>query len=136
MSELLIADKDLVTRKQVADLMIDAGYDVTVTNSAWNVVRGVLKKSVQVVLLGRELTEFDSVRLVPLLKKCNNNLMIIFVADDAPLPLIRKVRQEGIFFHALRPEEPEQKKELIQAVQCAVARLAKAEKSAGDAIVG
>ncbi len=135
MSGLLIADKDLVTRKQVADLLIDAGYDVTVTNSAWNAVHGVLKKNAEIVLLGWELTEFDVVRLVPLLKKCNSDLMIILVADDAPLPLIRKVRQEGIFFHALRPQEPEEKKELIQAVQCAMACLAKAKKSAKDGII-
>ena len=34
MPGLLIADEDLLTRKRMADLFINAGYQVTVTNSA------------------------------------------------------------------------------------------------------
>jgi len=33
MLELLIADKDMETRRQMANLLIEAGYDVMVTNS-------------------------------------------------------------------------------------------------------
>ena len=123
---LLIADKDIGTRKQIADLLIEAGYDVMVTDSALKAIYGVLKKTAQVVLLGLELNELNSGNLVPLLKKCNSDLMIILVADDAPLPLIRKVRKEGIFYHALRPAEPEDKEEIMQAVKYAMASLSKA----------
>ncbi len=123
MAVLLVADKDVATRKRIADLLIDAGYDVMVTDSALKAIYGAVNKTAQVVLLGLELNEFNSVQLVPLLKKCNSNLMIILVADDAPLPLIRKVRQAGIFYHALRPSEPEDMEEIIQAVKCAVASL-------------
>jgi FixJ family two-component response regulator len=122
---LLVADKDVETRKQMADLLIEAGYDVTVTNSAAKAIHGVLKKTAHVLLLGTELDEFTSAELVPLLKKCNRNLMIILVADDTPLPLMRKVRKAGIFYHALRPIEPEGKEEIRQVVKCAIASLSK-----------
>ena len=125
MTGLLIADKDMETRKQMADLLIDAGYDVTVTNSAARAIDNVLKRTAQVLLIGMEVDEFNSAELVPLLKKCNRNLMIILVSDDAPLPLIRKVRKEGIFYHALRPAEPESREELRLAVKCAIDNLAK-----------
>ncbi len=129
---LLIADKDVEARKQMADLLIEAGYDVMVTNSAAITIHGVLKKTAKVLLLGTELDEFTSAELVPLLKKCNRNLMIILVADDTPLPLMRKVRKEGIFYHALRPVEPEGKEEIRQVVKCAIESLSKmpAEKMA------
>ncbi|RLB65713.1 MAG: response regulator, partial [Deltaproteobacteria bacterium] len=45
MSELLIADEDLMSRKQMADLFTDAGYQVTVTDSAAGVLYGILKKT-------------------------------------------------------------------------------------------
>lgn len=122
---LLIADKDVKTRKQMADILIEAGYDVTVTDSAAKAIQVVLNKSTQILLLGRELDEFTSAELVPLLKRCNRNLMIILVADDTPLPLIRKIRREGIFFHALKPEEPKDKEELRQVVKCAIESLSK-----------
>jgi FixJ family two-component response regulator len=124
---LLIADKDVATRKQMANLLIAAGYDVTVTDSAANAINGVLKKTARVVLLGTELDELTSAEMVPLLKQCNRKLMIILIADDAPLPLIRKVRKEGIFYHALRPAEPEDEEEIRQVVKCAMESLTRAD---------
>ncbi len=125
MQDLLIADKDGETRKQMADLFIDAGYNVTATSSAVKALVAVLKRTAQVLLLGREVGKFSSVELVPLLKKCNHNLMIILVADDMPLPLIRKVRAEGIFYHTLRPVDPEGQEEIRQVVKCAIDKLAR-----------
>ncbi len=124
---LLIADKDMTTRKQMAKLLIEAGYDVTVTDSAAKAINGVLKKTARVVLLGTELDELTSAEMVPLLKQCNRKLMIILIADDAPLPLIRKVRKEGIFYHALRPAEPEDEEEIRQVVKCAMESLTRAD---------
>jgi len=120
---LLIADKDAASRKRMAELLIEAGYDVIVTDSAANAIENVLKKTAQVMLLGTELDEFTPADLVPLLKQCNRKLMIILVADDAPLPLMRKVRKEGIFYHALRPAEPEDEEEIRQAVKSAMLNL-------------
>lgn len=120
MLRLLVADKNLESRKEMADILIEAGYDVMVTNSAAKAIHDVLCKSAQVLLLGTELDEFTSAELVPLLKKCNRHLAIILVADDTPLPLMRKVRKEGIFYHALRPLESEGKEEIRQAVKCAI----------------
>ncbi len=125
MHDLLIADKDIETRKQMADLLIDAGYNVMVTSSAVRAIVNVLKRTTQVLLLGREVGKFSSAELVPLLKKCNRNLMIILVADDIPLHLIRKVRKEGIFYHTLRPVEPEGQEEIRQVVKCAIEKLAR-----------
>ncbi len=125
MLELLIADKDRGTRRRMANLLIEAVYDVTVTNSAMKTIEGVRKKRAQVVLLGSELGEFTFVELVPLLKRCNRKLTIVLIADDTPLSLIRKVREEGIFYHALRPAEPEDEEEIRQVVKCAVENLAR-----------
>jgi DNA-binding NtrC family response regulator len=124
---LLIADKDVATRKQMANLLIEAGYDVTVTDSAAKAINGVLKKTARVVLLGTELDELTSAEMVPLLKQCNRKLMIILIADDAPLHLIRKMRKEGIFYHALRPAEPEDEEEIRQVVKCAMESLTRAD---------
>jgi DNA-binding NtrC family response regulator len=126
MNGLLVADKNVETRKQMASLLIKAGYDVMVTDSAVKAIDGVLKKTTQVVLLGTALNDLTSAELIPLLKHCNPNLMIILIADDAPLPMIRKARTEGIFYHALRPAEPEGEEEIRQVVKCALENLNRA----------
>jgi DNA-binding NtrC family response regulator len=116
---LLIADQDLDCRKQMAELFIEAGYNVIVTNSAANALDGILKKTAQVVLLGSEFDELTAADLIPLLKKCNRHLTIILVTADTSLPLIRKLRSEGIFYHALKPVNGEDKEEIRQVVKCA-----------------
>jgi DNA-binding NtrC family response regulator len=116
---LLIAEEDMNSRKQMADLFIEAGYTVTVTNSAATVLHGILKKTAQVVLLSNNFDELTATDLIPLLKKCNRNLTIILIAEDLSLPMIRKLRAEGIFYHALKPVKPEDREEIRQAVQCA-----------------
>jgi DNA-binding NtrC family response regulator len=116
---LLIADKDMDSRKQMADLLIDAGYNVTVTNSAADALYGILKKTAQVVLLSGEFDDLTAVDLIPLMKKCNRDLTIILVSDEVTLQQIRRVRREGIFYHALKPVKMEDREEIRQAVRCA-----------------
>ncbi|MBE0599249.1 MAG: response regulator [Desulfuromonadales bacterium] len=121
---LLIADENVDSRKQMADLFIEAGYNVIVTNSAANALYGILKKTAQVVVLGGQFDEMTALDLIPLLKKCNRNLSIILVSDNLPLSILRKLRKEGIFYHALKPVRPEDRDEIRQVVQCAFRSLA------------
>ncbi len=123
MMGILIADQDLDSRRQMAEMFIEAGYNVIVTTSAADALHGILKKTAQVVLLGSEFDELAAADLIPLLKKCNRNLTIIFVSADASLPVIRKLRTEGIFYHALKPVNREDREEIRQAVRCAFENL-------------
>jgi DNA-binding NtrC family response regulator len=116
---LLIADEDLATRKQMAELFSGAGYEVTAPASLAGALAGILKKTVKVVLLSTRFDEVLATELIPLLKQCNRDLSIILVAGELPLALLRKARHEGIFYHALKPVQPGDEEELRQAVKCA-----------------
>lgn len=116
MQGLLVAEQDMDSRKQLADLLIEAGYNVMVTNSAANTLDRILKKAAQIVILGETFDELNAGDLVPLLKKCNRDVTIILVSDEIPLPAMRRVRREGIFYHALKQDRDE----ICQAVKCAV----------------
>ena len=116
---ILIADDDLTTRKQMAEQFMRDGYQVTVTNSVAGAIYGAVKKTAQVVLLSKHFDELAATELIPILKTCNRHLKIILVASELPLALIRKARDEGIFYHALKTGQPEDEEELRQAVRCA-----------------
>lgn len=119
MQGLLIVDEDLASRKLMADMFIESGYNVTVTNSVANALHGILKKTVQVVLLGNSFDEVGAAELIPLLKQCNQKLSIILVAADSTLLRLKKLRTDGIFYHALKPVDAEDREEIRQAVACA-----------------
>jgi DNA-binding NtrC family response regulator len=115
----MIAEQDRNCRTMMAELMSEEGYSVTVTNSAADALNGVLKNSAQVILLGNDFDDLAAAELIPLLKQCNRNLTIILVSNEESQPTIRKIRNEGIFYHALKPAKPEDTEEIRQAVKCA-----------------
>jgi DNA-binding NtrC family response regulator len=119
MQGLLIVDEDMDCRKQMASMFIEFGYNVIVTNTVESALSGILKKTAQVVLLGTKFDELTAAELIPLLKQCNRKLTIILIAAHTSLPLIRKLRSEGIFYHALKPVNAQDREEIRQAVQCA-----------------
>ena len=102
--EILVADSDSTVRNQMAESFRAAGYDVETTDSTAQVFCTVLEKQIPVVLLGsgcdKKIAMAD---LVPMLKKCNKGVTIILVSDEESLPTMQTVRQEGIFYHALKP---------------------------------
>ncbi|MDD2500423.1 Response regulator receiver domain-containing protein [Trichlorobacter thiogenes] len=120
MNRILIAEEHPESRKVMADLCMEAGYNVTVTTTAAAVLQGILKKTAQVILLGSSFDELAATDLIPLFKKCCRNLTIILVSNEASLPVIRKMRNEGIFYHLLRPVLPEDREELKQVINCAL----------------
>lgn len=116
---LLIVDEDVTTRKQMAEMFSDAGYQVSAPSSVADALVGILKKTAKVVLLSTRFDQLLATELIPLLKQCNRDLTIILVASELPLALLRRARSEGIFYHALKPAQPGDEEELCQAVKCA-----------------
>jgi len=121
--EILIVDEDQDCRKQMAEMFTEAGYSVTVTDSVASALYGVLKKTAQVVVLGSNFDELAAADIIPLMKQCNPKLPIILITADTSIGLLRKLRCEGIFYHALRPVDAQGREEIRQAVHCAFENL-------------
>jgi len=119
MDVLLVADGDQQNRDRIAGLFDETEYQVVARDSVDAVMRDVLRKDAKVVILGSVFDSVPAGDLIPILKSCNPNLTIILITREVPLPLMRKLRREGIFYHALMPVEAEDQDELVQAVQCA-----------------
>jgi FixJ family two-component response regulator len=118
--EIILADTDNEIRGEMADIFRRNGYQVETTDSATHVVCTVLEKRVPVVLLGGDFDKKIALNeMVRLLKNCNRHLTIILVSNEESLPRIRSVRQQGIFYHALKPNNREQVEEICQAIECA-----------------
>ncbi|MDA8415284.1 MAG: hypothetical protein M0023_16035 [Desulfobacteraceae bacterium] len=116
---ILVADKDTAFLKEVADHFTGAGYHVETTNSAVRVLSNILNKQAPVVLLGSDFDKkINLIELVRLLKKCNRHLAVILVSDEASLPIVKRIRKEGIFYYAMRSITPEETDGLNHVVKC------------------
>lgn len=119
MEVVLIADEDEQNRDQITELFGETDYQVMAADSVDVVMRDVLRKDAKVILLGSVFDNIPAGELIPILKRCNRNLTIILISNEVSLPLMRKLRREGIFYHALKPVEANDRDELLQAVKCA-----------------
>ena len=119
MQHLLIADRDEETRRRIAGFFSGSEYRVIEADSVDVVLRDVLKRKVRVILLGSEFDGLSAMEMIPLLKRCNQNLSIILISNEESPSLIRRFRQEGIFYHALKPVNGDDREEIRQVVYCA-----------------
>jgi len=117
---IIIADRDGQYCKELAEYFEEAGYAVETTDSAVHVLCSILEKQTPVLLLGSDFDKkVSSADLVHLLKKCNRNLHVIMISENMPLAQARRVRREGIFYHALKPASAGDTEEIGLAVACA-----------------
>jgi DNA-binding NtrC family response regulator len=116
MKGLLIANRDQRARERLSAMFAPDEYRVATADSVANALEGIINKEIQVVVIDGDCHEGNVVRLVPLLKKCNRNLAIILVSEEMPLNLVRRIRQEGIFYHALKSASQENESEIYEAV--------------------
>lgn len=119
MKGLLIAHNDRTERERLASIFSKDGYQVSTMESVVEGLGAILDKTVQVIILAGDYDEQQIAKLVPLLKKCNRHLSIILVSEQTSIELLRRIRKEGIFYHALSTAEELEQQELHQAVDCA-----------------
>jgi len=119
--KILIAAKDMAARKQMAEFFENSHFEVETTASAAYAIAKIVQKHEPIVILGDSFEEkIAAVDVIALMRKCNKDLRIILVSDDSSLETLRRIREDGIFFHALKPHSQEDNEELRSAVECAV----------------
>jgi DNA-binding NtrC family response regulator len=128
---VVIADKDVRNREEIAGFLGGLEFTVVTADSGVEVLKDVLEKDARVILLGAEFDDLPNRELLPLLKGCRRNLVVILVSNEESLPLLRRFRRDGLFFHALKPVTAQDREELLQVVHCALALAPKDSGCAG-----
>lgn len=110
--KILIADKNSVNRKQLAELFENSHYDIETTASAAYAIAKIVQKNEPIVILGDSFEEkIASEEVVSLMRKWNKSLQIIRVSDDSSFDSLRRMQEDGAFPHAFKPQCEEEKGE-------------------------
>jgi DNA-binding NtrC family response regulator len=121
---ILIVDKDPKARQQLADFFLESNYLVETSGSAAYLVAHIIQKHQPIVLLGSAFEEkISTADVISLLRECNKHLSIILISDEKSPEKLRRIREEGIFYHALKPQCREDNEELRSVVECAAGDL-------------
>ena len=116
---ILIAYPDEQRDRSFRTLFEDLGFHVEESRTVSEIIRKVRKGDVQVILLDDEVDGVKAYDLVPLLKM-NPRVQVIVLSSEESLRVIRRLRGAGIFYHALKPVDPE---EIRSAVECAFEKI-------------
>lgn len=118
---ILIAEKDFATRLYLVRCAAESGYPVATMNSVAPLLCNLMRNRLPVVLLDDSFEgTIQIVDLIYLIKRSNPQTTIILISDDISLLQMRKARELGLFYHALKPVAPQDWQELTKAMECAV----------------
>jgi DNA-binding NtrC family response regulator len=123
MLALIIADDDITAKVKLSNLLTEAGYDVFTTKSAAQTIEVILKNVAKVLILGSRIDGVAAEDLLPILKSCSSKIKVILASEGISAPVLRRLRDEGIFYYFLKPVVSEDREEVRSVVECAFREL-------------
>lgn len=113
---ILIIIEDELSTKSLSTYFHGNGYRVEISRSLSDAIRKIRNGNINVVLLEDEIEGVNACDVVPIFKRINKKIQIIVISGDTPFSVIKCLRDEGIFYHAIKPLDLE---EIKSAVKCA-----------------
>jgi len=111
---VIVADTDRAVRNQLFVLLSAKGYEVRTTDSASDLIREV-EKARGIVVLDAELSGMKAYEIIPLMKRINPKSPIIVMSASSSLELAQRIRNEGIFFYAMKPIDADEIRTVVES---------------------
>jgi DNA-binding NtrC family response regulator len=111
---IIVADSDEEVRKQLFFRLSTKGYEVRTTDSASDLIREV-EKTIGIIVLDVELSGMKAYEMIPLVKRINPKLPIIVMSASGSVELAQRIRNEGIFFYAMKPIDADEIETVVES---------------------
>ena len=116
---IVIVDKDQKTVKQLMKNLSKQGYKVENIEQTSKMFEKIKNEQIDVLILAVEAWGTKGYELIPTIKKINSFLPIIVTSADDSIEVAARVREQGIFFYAIKPLDM---KEIKLALKNALSR--------------
>ncbi len=103
---ILIASSDEPFGEYLFLQLADFHWTIFRVHTVSEILRRLRAEQGDLLLLDSNVEGIPAYDLMPLIKKINPTLPIIALSDDPSLELAKRVREEGIFFQAMKPIDP------------------------------
>jgi DNA-binding NtrC family response regulator len=111
---ILIAYPDGPLSQSLWTFFQDLGYRAETVSIVSEVLRKVRKERIQVILLNEEIEGVKACDLIPLLK-ANRNVQVIVISSEQSLGSVKRLREAGIFYHAMKPMDLEEIRSAVES---------------------
>lgn len=129
---VLIAGINEKLKLLLSTLCIKEGYWVTLASLAGEVIRTVQDTSIDIMIIDVELSGMKGYEVIPIVKRINPAVIVIVTSDDSSLELARKIRENDIFFYAVKPLDLD---EMELALRDASKKIGKVSNLCGTRII-
>ena len=107
---VLIFDNDRKVIMELKECIKAEGYHVVCVEQTNELFEYVIDDQIDVLVLAVETWDSKGYELLPILKKLKSNLPIIVTSADDSMEVATKVREQGVFFYAIKPLDIEEVK--------------------------
>ncbi len=117
---ILIAYQDDLWVRPLSTFFYEAGHRVETARLLSDMIRKVRSRNIDVILLDDEIEGVRACDIALLFKKINDKIQVIVISSETSLKLVKRLRDAGIFYHAMKPVDLE---EIKSAVACAFQKI-------------
>ncbi len=117
---ILIAYQDDLWVGPLSSFFYETGHRVETARLLSDMIRKVRSRNIDVILLDDEIEGVRACDIALLSKKINDKIQVIVISSEASLKLVKRLRDAGIFYHAMKPVDLE---EIKSAVECAFQKI-------------
>lgn len=102
-ARIVIMDNDEKTLKQLIKSLSKEGYKAETLAQTSKVFEKIKNEQIDILILAVDAWGTKGYELIPMIKKMNRFLPIIATSADDSIEMATRVREEGVFFYALKP---------------------------------
>ena len=104
----------------LSDFLLGMDYRVETSRTIAEMLQMVKNISIQVLLLGDEMEGVKAWNIIAVVKEIAPKVQVIMISSEGSLDWVRRLREAGIFYQAMKPVDP---KEIKSAVACAFEKI-------------
>ena len=123
---VLVLDRDVEVRAEIARLLAERGYVVKESGSAREALATLVERPVECAIVDVELEDMPGLDAIPLLRRKDPQLRVVVTARENTKDLEAKVRRQNVVYYYVKGFERE---ELVQAVARAIGGRQMGEKA-------
>jgi excisionase family DNA binding protein/PAS domain S-box-containing protein len=100
---IMIMDSDRSAVSELMECLCKEGYRVAIAEQTNRCFEKLMNEQFDVLILAVETWGIKGYELIPIIKRLNNFIPIIVTSADDSMDVATKVREQGVFYYAIKP---------------------------------